>query len=324
MRVAVVGVGYMGTVHLETYAKMRDVELVGVSDVVHDVSAAASARFGCPAFSSVEELLNEAEPDAVSVCTSDEFHLAPTKALLEANVHVLLEKPIATTLADSLEIIRADDASKAKLLVGHILRFEARHRAVKAAAESGSIGDLATIWARRLNAASGQKRLAGRVSVLSFLGVHDFDLCNWIAGASPVRVYSDNHRGFLSSKGYDVEDGAFTTIRYDNGVIACVESGWILPDTHPRRGMFELLVTGAAGVIDLDLTSQGLSISDASGHTYPSFGFGIDEELAHFIRCAGGVEEPYVTAREGHTALEVSLAAAESGKSGQAVKLPLE
>jgi len=323
VRIGVIGVGFMGTLHARAYAAVADAELVGVTDADADRAQAVAGMLGVRAYSSTEEMVADPQIQAVSVCTSDEQHVGPAVAALGAGKHVLLEKPIATTLEDGDTIITAAADSTGALLVGHILRFEKRYARAAQEVRDTTIGEVVSIYARRIGAASTQDTLKGRVSVLSFLGVHDFDICRWIAGSPATRVYAESRRGLLSSMGYDVEDQAFVTIRFESNVIACVEVGWVLPDSHPRRAGFQLEIIGARGVIDLDLTSSGISVCDDTGYRLPGFGHGIEEELSHFLACARGAVQPLVDGAAARDALEISLAAQQAASTGRPVDLPL-
>jgi len=312
----------MGEVHIRAYQSLPQATVAGVFDTDEEKARRIGEQYGVRVFDSLPSMIESGAVEAVSVCSSDEYHVAPTLACLEAGLPVLLEKPIATSLEDADRIIEAADKSSAPLLVGHVLRFEEHYARAKEAVDAGEIGRVVSLFARRVNAASAQERLKGRVSVLSFLGVHDFDICSWFAGGRPVRLYADSAVGVLSGRGYQVEDQAFTTVRYDNGVVACVESGWVLPDTHPRKADFSLEVMGEHGVINLNLMHQGLSIC-SDRFTFPAFSHGVAGELSHFLACAAGTQTPRISPPEARSALELSLAAVQSSTSGRAVALPL-
>jgi predicted dehydrogenase len=323
VKVGVIGVGFMGFQHAEMYASMDSAELVGVVDLRAERAKEVAETLDVKAYQSVDDLLADPDVEAVSICTNDERHVEPTLAALKAAKHVLLEKPIATTLEDADRIIRAAEARERCFLVGHTLRFERRYVEAARQAAAGEIGEIVSIFARRIGAASTQKDLLGRVSVLSFLGVHDFDICCWLAASPAVRVYSQARSGMLASHGYRVEDQAFTLICFENNVIACVESGWILPDVHPRRGEFRLDITGTNGTISLDLTSAGMSVCGKRGYRLPRlFGHGLEYEIQHFLTCVRGQESPRVKPQDARNALELSLAAQQSMKTNQPVALP--
>jgi UDP-N-acetylglucosamine 3-dehydrogenase len=321
VRVAVVGVGLMGMQHAEAYARNPLCELVGVADVREDAARAASERFGVSSYPDTESMLADCGVDAVSVCTSDEAHVEPALACLAAGKHVLLEKPIATTIDDADLIIDAADRAGVSLLIGQIVRFDPRYALVKQRVDAGELGELAAVFARRLNHVGSQEILRGRVSVLSFLGVHDFDYLLWLSGSRPVSVHTESVAKVHRAAGYDVEDHTFTLVRFADGMVACVEAGWILPDSHPRRADIKLEVIGTQGMAQVDLLAADMAVCTGDGWRIPPLGHAIDAEVTHFLRCALGEAEPLATGADGREALRLSLAAQESAATGETVSL---
>ncbi len=322
--VSIVGVGAMGEIHLQAYTRHPLARIVGVFDVDERRTREIAARYGVKAFASTEELLAAKDNEAVSICTSDQFHVAPALAALKAGKHVLLEKPIATTLADADAIAQAAASVPGKLLLGHIVRFDPRYARLKELAAAGELGELESIFARRLNTVDAQNTLKGRVSVLSFLGVHDFDFMRWLAASEAISVHTESVSRLMASRGYSVEDTTFTLLRFANGVIGCAEIGWLLPASHPRRADFKVEAIGTRGIVSIDLESQGLEVcTDHSAFQRPGFGHSIDAEIAHFLGCILDDKEPLVGARDGRAALEISLAAQLSASGRGIVKLPL-
>ena len=318
--VGVIGVGFMGANHARAYASLTDADLIGVADIDRSRAETIARELGVDAFLP-DELLADPAVEAVSICTNDEQHVRPTLDALAAKKHVLLEKPIATSLDDADRILSAAERSSGCFLVGHILRFEPRYVEAKRLVETGEIGDVVSIYARRLNALGAQNVLKGRVSVLSFLGVHDFDICSWLAASAPVKLTCEARRGVLSSRGFDVEDQTFTLIRFANDAIACVEAGWVLPDAHPRRADFALEVIGTQGVINIELMAQGVAVCTENGYRFPSFGHGIEYELEHFLKCARGEQKPRISGQDARVALSLSLAAQTSAREGRSIGL---
>jgi len=321
VRVGVIGVGRMGEVHVQAYCRNLAARVEAVVDTREDRANAIAAAYGGRAFTSVEDMLDQVELDAVSVCTNDELHVAPALAALAAGKHVLLEKPIATTLDDADTITRAAEASGTKFLVGQILRFDPRYAHVKERVAGGDLGELETVFARRLNHVGAQDNLRGRVSVLSFLGVHDFDYVRWLSGSEPARVHTEAVSGVHTANGYDIEDNTFTLIRFHSGVVACVEAGWVLPNAHPRRADFKLEAICTRGVANIDMYSQGIAICTERGWERPSLGHAIDAEVGHFLDCILNDGPPLVTGQDGRAALAMSLAAQESARTGRIVEM---
>lgn len=321
VNVAVVGVGKMGVQHADAYSHSRAAKLLAVVDVHEDVARGAAERFGVKAFADVDEMLRETDVQAVSICTSDECHVAPSLACFAAGKHVLLEKPIATSLSDADEIIEAAGRAGVKFLVGQIVRFDPAYAHVKARLESGELGELEAVFARRLNNVGSQEILRGRISVLSFLGVHDFDYVRWLSNSEAVRVHTESVAMVHRSAGLEVEDHTFTLIRFANGVIACVEAGWVLPDTHPRKADFKLEVIGTRGMAQVDLLGGSLAVCTERGWEMPPMGQALDQEIAHFLDCILKGEAPLVSGEDGREALRLSLAAQESARTGRTVEI---
>src|SRR5687767_4710697 len=177
VRVGVIGAGgRMGQLHAQTYHSLPNAELVSVCDVDEAAAASVGERLGATVRRDFDELLADPALEAVSICTPDQLHVEPAVAAAGAGKHVLLEKPIATTLEDAQTIAQACAAAGVVLLVGHVLRFDPRFSAAAAALEAGELGALQTIFARRVNGVAAQDRLQGRVNLQMFLGVHDYDL----------------------------------------------------------------------------------------------------------------------------------------------------
>jgi len=321
VKVAVVGVGTMGVLHAEAYSRNRAAELQAVADVRQGVASKAAERFGVRAFSDLGQMLNETDVEAVSICTNDGQHTDPALACFAAGKHVLLEKPIATTLPDADEIIRAAKQAGVKFLVGQIVRFDPAYSHVKTRLDSGELGELEVVYARRLNHLGSQDTLQGRISVLSFLGVHDFDYVRWLSQSEPVRVHTESVAKVHRAAGHDVEDHTFTLIRFANGVVACVEAGWVLPDSHPRKADFKLEVIGTRGMAQVDLLGGNLAVCTERGWELPPMGQALDAEIAHFINCILDDGPPLVSGEDGREALRLSLAAQESAKTGRIVEL---
>jgi predicted dehydrogenase len=311
----------MGSHHARVYAGYPLTSLEAVVDVNTGRAEELANSFKARGFDSVEAMLREAEVDLVSVCTDDGCHVEPAAACLSAGKHVLLEKPIATTLEDADGIIDAGRKSEGKLMVGHIVRFEPRYQYVKERVDAGDLGEISSVYARRLNHRGAQERLGGRVSVLSFLGIHDLDYILWLAREGPVRLYTESTQRIMRRDGYDTEDQTFTVIRFADDMIACVEAGWILPNKHPRRADFKLEVLGSEGMAQIDLFSRDIVVGTRSGWQVPSIGDMLEREISHFVDCVLTDRNPLVSGEQAREALRLSLAAQESARTGCVVKL---
>ena len=176
-------------------------------------------------------MLADPELDAVVVATPDQLHREVSILAAVAGKHILVEKPIATNEEDALAMMAAAEKAGVKLMVGFTLRFVPHYKQARAAVESGKLGQVASIFARRQNVITQAERIGGRCGVLHFLGIHDFDVMRWVVGSEPVSIYSEASTSV--PRVYPQENETFTTIRFANGVVGCAISVGICPYPIP-------------------------------------------------------------------------------------------
>ena len=140
MNIAVVGTGHIGPRHAKSVVGCEDTNLLCIVDPAPQAKVVAES-FNVPLFSSTQQMLDsELKPDAAIVCTPNKSHVSVSKELLAAGVHVLVEKPISTTISDGHDLLRAAESNGTLLLVGHHRRFNSFATATKQALEGGLIG----------------------------------------------------------------------------------------------------------------------------------------------------------------------------------------
>lgn len=321
--VGIIGAGWMGQNHAGTISGLAGARLVAVADRCASTAQAVGTEFDANWCSDASELVARDDVDCVIIATSDDAHVGPVQAAAAAGKHVLLEKPIATTLADADQIIGSCVAANVKLMLGFVLRFDRRYARVREAVAAGEIGELESVFCRRTNLVTSQERLQGRVSVLSFLGVHDFDIMRWVSGSDVMRVHTEAVWNVHQKNGYDVEDTTWTLLRFRSGAIGSLEAGWVVPETFPTKADFKLEVTGSQGMIQYDLTKQELMFTNADGHYAERFNPMLRDQDAYFVDCVRNGTMPSVTGQDGRAALEISLAAQRSSIEERTVQLPL-
>lgn len=330
IRIGVVGAGYMGTNFARLVQAHPLCELAGIADLNPEVVARASEILGCLAFGGAEALLGSGQVDGLVVTTVEDQHVGPCLAAFAQGAGVLVEKPLATTVADAEAIIAASVAADRPLLVGHVLRFDARYARLRQEVAAGTIGDPLTIFARRLNGIGAQNRLRGRCSLPLFLGVHDYDLVRWVAGSEVTEVVARERRGHLEGRGYPVEDASVALLTLANGVLATVEEGWILPESHPVGVDQRFDINGSTGRVELVGHEGGVSVMSErltwpDTQLWPTIHGQVDgalrRELWHFVDVLRGEATPLVTGADGLAALRIALAVEEASRTGAAVRL---
>lgn len=211
MRIGVAGVGKLGEFHTnllkQIAAESTDVEFAGVFDLNPERLQEIGKKYGVPCFSTLEEMADSC--DAAFIATTTSSHYAIARQLLEAGLHLFIEKPITATLEEADELIRIEKKKGLTIQVGHIERFNPALLAVEP-----YIGEPMYIQAERL---SGFSRRVTDVSVILDLMIHDIDLVLSLIksdirsiAASGVKVFSNEL------------DMATARIEFENGAIANV------------------------------------------------------------------------------------------------------
>jgi len=202
--VAVVGVGNMGRHHARNYHELPDAELRAVVDGNTVRAGELAQRFGATAYPTVEALL-EAEPDveAVSVAVPTTAHTAVARTLLEADKHVLVEKPIAPTIEEADELVALARERDRVLAVGHVERFNPAVRELRRLIDDGRVGSILSLVARRVGVMPPQVKDA---NVIVDLAVHDIDIFGYLLGETePTDLFCNAGRAIAQDR-FDFAD----------------------------------------------------------------------------------------------------------------------
>jgi len=324
--VAVIGLGRIGYPYARILSQLPQAGLAAVCDLEPQTAEQVGRELGVPAYTDFHQML-DAQPAirAVCVCTSDPAHREPCVAAAQRGKHILVEKPLAVTLEDGTAILQAAETAGVKLMVGHILRFDPRYAAARQAVVEGKIGEPIHAFARRNNVLASGRRLGGRTSVLFFLGIHDIDMLLWCLNARPKRVFAAASRKLMADLG--VDDTIFLLLEFENGVVACLETSWVLPDSSLATLDARLEIVGTRGVVYVDIHGQGLTVVEEERMDRPDTMYGpvvhgqvagiLKEEIAHFVACVQADREPLITGTMGLEAVRVVMAAHRSLETGQ-------
>ena len=145
LRIGIIGTGGIAGAHMRSYLQLDNVEVIAGCDIIPDKAKAFFERFEQPqalSFDSTEEMLSKVELDAVSVCTYNQTHAICTVAALDAGCHVLLEKPLCVTMAQAMEILRAEKRSGKIVTVGFQPRYDPNSLKIKEIVQSGELGQI--------------------------------------------------------------------------------------------------------------------------------------------------------------------------------------
>lgn len=369
LRVGVVGGGTRGTTHVRNLRSIREQQSLltdadsGYPDSVYDRYASerppwrrdvsdleprVTAVFSPSAdsrrrlatesgddpdrFDSLEGFLRDGEYDAAVVASPPNAHLEAALPLLDADVGVLCEKPVATTLEGHDRFVAAADEANATAYVGFNLRSAPYYRLLKELVADDRIGDLGMLSCRECRGPfdEGYTWDADRSGgMLLEKNCHDFDLFNWYADSDPVRVSAVGDRHVFDRE-TEIHDSATVTVEYANGVMGTLEVCLYAPfgqrtRKYELRGSTGLLRSPEEeGTIELFTRNGRDRLADEHGYDAGNdFVHGEADllEMHRFLRCVRGEAEPPATPREAKKAAAVSVAAQRSIETGERVPL---
>lgn len=331
LRVAVIGVGSMGRNHARVCWEMSDsVKFVGVSDVDLNQAETIAQKYGVRAYSDYRKLLDELKPDVVTIAVPTSLHKEVALEAISRGIHLLIEKPIASSVEDGEEIIAAAHSKNVKLMIGHIERFNPAVIALKARIEAGELGKVFQVDVRRQGPFPTR---INDVGVVVDLAVHDLDIMRYVTGQEIIRVFAETEHQIHSSR----EDLLTALVRMSSGAVGNLNINWLTP-TKIR----ELCVLGEKGMFVVSYLTQDLSFyknAKASPGEWDTLSIlrGVSEgEMIRFViskkeplraeqeaflaSVRGEIPVP-VTGEDGLRALKLAQAIILSGEMNQSITL---
>jgi len=332
----IIGAGTWGETHAKAYRAVPGAHLAGVADLDGDRAKKLAAAYGIPfATDSHAELLEREDVSAVSVATPDFAHKPLCLAAARAGKHILVEKPLATTVADAKEIIAACESAGVKLMVDFHNRWNPPFHKLKQAVQRGDLGEpqMLYLWlSDTLFVPTQMLSWAAKSSVAWFLASHTADLARWLCNADVKKVYSVSRSNVLAPQGIDTPDFFMTTLELTNGAVAVMENCWILSEASPVIFDFKCEFVGSKGHVNIDPSHHGMMQQfTEAGAEYPDVmvfpevfgqhhGFAV-ASIRHFAECVLQDLPPLVTGEDGLKVTEVVCAILESAEKGEPVVL---
>jgi len=341
VKVGILGVGFMGTMHFNTYRAYRRAKVVALSDVdpkklagdwssiagnIEDARMAAVDLSGISPYAKPADLFKDASVDVVDITLPTYLHAKYAVAALKAGKHVICEKPMALTLADCDKMIAAAKAARRQLMIAHCIRFWPEYQVLKQIIDSKEYGKAlsATFWRKSLTPTwswegwlMAEQRSGGAVVDLH---IHDTDFVNYLFGV-PKAVYS---RGVVGAVTKSAVDHVVTHYVYERGPVVVAEGGWAMAPGFGFTHGFCVVLQKATVEHD-GKTGTPLTVHPLEGKSFKprvAKGDGYIGELRYFIDCiASGKKPTLVTTRDARNALKVCLAEARSVKTGKAVAI---
>jgi protoporphyrinogen oxidase/predicted dehydrogenase len=257
IRVGVVGLGYWGPNLLRNLSESSMFEVAWACDMRQEALDAVARRYPGIAFTTrVEDVLGDPDVDAVAIATPVSTHFTLAKSALDAGKHVFVEKPLAASSEDVLELTQVADGNDLILMPGHTFVYSPPVTTIKHLIDSGELGEIYFVSSSRVNLGLHQ----ADVSVVWDLGPHDFSILRYWLGSLPNEVSAMSRDCVVPG----LPDVCFINLRYPSGTVAHVELAWLSPSKLRRTA----IVGSKKMVVYDDTANESVRIYD-SGATIP-------------------------------------------------------
>jgi predicted dehydrogenase len=352
--VAIVGAGRIGTLRARLSARHPSVGFIAVSDR-DPARAKALAEQSGAAFHSADnfEVIERPEVNAVFVSTPEGEHAAPVRRALELGKPVLVEKPIALSLADADAILDTLRQTKGTLRVGYSRRFKECFLRAKEQMVHGRLGTVvgatARVYNSRAQAFAILKRDPHATPVLDVLTYYVDLMCWFLEGNRPVEVVARGQTGIFKAAGYGAHDVTWAIVTFADGAVVNLGVSYALPVRYPTQGQSDRVeLLGSAGTMMIDddhmdhllYTETGiphpyvpdhpLELAFLGSNTAGDWALGNfwgplgNETRAWLDHLATGSPSAHTTPEQARVNLETTLAIERAVATGKAIRLPLE
>lgn len=317
-----------GEAYIANLRRMDGVELAGVVDDDPMRGQTIATQNNARYFHSYADLLAE-KPDGVIICTENNRHREIVEMAASRGTNVLCEKPLATTLDDAHAIVDACDKAGVLLMTAFPMRFSAPLLEIKARLDNGDFGEVYCFNATNQGELPTKHRawfvdpeLAGGGAIIDHT-VHLVDIMRWFTGSEVRNVYAKSNRIFHADE-VQVETGALEMLTFANHMFATIDASWSRPPYWPTWGGLTFEMVTQRGAVLVDAFRQNLNVYRHEWQGSQWIPWGSDSNQAMLQEFAAAIREnrtPRVTGLDGLRAVEVTLAAYESDRTGQAVEV---
>lgn len=340
IKVGLVGYGFMGHMHSQCHVAAGESKIVAVADVDPAKRDEAKEKYNCEVYASVEEMLKSADIDMVDICTPTYLHAEHVVAAANAGKHILCEKPMAMSVEECDKMIDAVNKNGITMMVAQVIRFWPEYQVVKELIDSGKLGKVQWLSARRLSPPANwawekwlwdPKRSGGGVMDLH---VHDQDYIAYLLG-SPKKVQAQGTKG----PGGGLDAVQALGWGHSSGANSYAEGSLIMSETYPFNMSMVIACEKASIKLDSgadpslmvypnegepyapELPSPEIGESTETSGNLSSLG-GYYNEIKYFVGCLKEGKKPtVVTPEDGREAVKICLAITKSAETGQTVEL---
>ncbi len=324
VKIGVIGAGVFGSRHALVLAGIPRCTVVAVADTDHEKAQRLAMEIGAAACANIRDLLEKCPVDALVIALPDALHLDVTLAGIRAGCHILLEKPMTTSLADASFLLEAAKQQDRVFMMGHIMRFDPRYIAVADSLQD-AVGEVVLNVSVRKGLALGSAlhQFPG-TSLVHHVAVHDIDALRYMTGLEVSGVYACATQQVPDREG--MYDHVAVICKLSNGSLFSINAGWVLPDSIGGAMDVNWNIVTSRRSFYIDLQNGGVRIADGNGFHFPD-GFRYQQRHGvhagfirdmdeHFIDCIHSGKTPVANFADGWTAVSICDSILKSIKTG--------
>ncbi|MBP7935720.1 MAG: Gfo/Idh/MocA family oxidoreductase [Phycisphaerae bacterium] len=343
VKVGIIGTGFVGDIHAAAFKMVPDAEVIAVASPTPGKAKAFARDHGIASgFEDYRQLLAMKDLQMVTLCLPNDLHCQVAVDAAKAGKHVVCEKPLCRTLQEADRMIAACREANVLLMYAEELCFAPKYVRAKKLVDEGAVGRAFLVkqseehfgphssWFWDVDKSGG--------GVLLDMGCHSIEYARWIFGKPEVksvfanmgvRVHTDKTRG---------EDHSLCIVEYEGNRVGLAENSWAKTggvddkcEIYGSAGFTRADLLRGSSLLTYSESGYGYAVEKAGstkGYTFTMFeeiwNYGFPQEMAHFVRCAQGLEKPVETGEDGRKVLKIILAAYESAGTGRRIEWPYE
>jgi predicted dehydrogenase len=343
VRVGLIGSGFVTDLHAVAFKLVPDAEVVAVASRTPGKAKKFAQHHGIPqAFENYRDLLALKDINVVTVAIPNDLHAEVTLAAAQVGKHVICEKPLCRTLEEADQMIDACEKVGVLLMYAEELCFAPKYVRAKQLVDEGALGQAFLVkqseehfgphepWFWDVNRSGG--------GVLLDMGCHSIEYARWVFGKPKVKCVTAHMGTYVHTAKTRGEDHSVCIVEYEGGKTGLAENSWAKPGGVDDR----CEIYGSAGFTRADLLrgsalltysepGYGYAVEKAAttkGYTFTMFeeiwNYGFPQEMAHFVRCVQGKDNPIETGEDGRDVLKIIYAAYQSAGTGRRVDWPYQ
>lgn len=341
VRIGIIGTGFIGTVHAESFHRVPDAEIVAVASQTPGKAAAFAAEHGIPhAYEDYRAVLARDDIDAVTIGIPNYLHATAVEEAATAGKHILCEKPFCVTVEEAQRMIDACRRANVKLVYGEMLCFAPKYVRAKRLVEEGALGEVYLVkqseehygphmpWFWDVNRSGG--------GVLLDMGCHSIEFARWVLGKPAVKSVTASMGTYVHRDKTRGEDHSFCVVEFENGAVGVAENSWAKTggvddrcEIYGTTGHTRADLLRGSSLITHSSTGYGYAVEKADttqGWTFTMFeelwNYGFPQEMQHFVNVVKGREVPVETGEDGLEVLKIIYAAYQSAGEGRRIEWP--